>query len=75
MLSELIGRYRSHVAYPWIGLLFALIVSYVVARAVAAIVIGVGRRLAKRTVTKWDDEIIEAARRPLRMVVAVATLR
>jgi small-conductance mechanosensitive channel len=75
MIQELLGRYSSSVAYSWIGLVIALIASYAVGRLVAAFVVGIGRRLAKRTVTKWDDEIIEAARRPLRMVVAVALLR
>src|SRR4051812_33666463 len=75
MIHELIGRYSSNPAYPWIGLAIALIASYAAGRLVAALVVGLGRRIAKRTATKWDDEIIEAARRPLRMVVAVALLR
>ena len=76
MLAELFARYRyGGAAYAWIGLFLALIASYAVGRLGAALVIGLGRRLAKRTKTDWDDRIIEAARRPLRMVFAVLLLR
>jgi small-conductance mechanosensitive channel len=62
-------------AWQWIGLLLSCVGAYALGVVFAAIVLGLLRRLARRTTTKWDDEMVEAARGPTRLVVAVIALR
>lgn len=61
-------------AWQWIALVLALIVSWLAGYALGSIVIGLGRRVAKRTTTPWDDELIVAARGPVRLILAVFLL-
>jgi small-conductance mechanosensitive channel len=62
-------------AWQWIGLLLSTLGAYALGVVFAAIVLGLLRRVARRTTTKWDDELVEAARGPTRLVVAVIALR
>lgn len=58
---------------PWqaLGLLVLGLVSIVLGRAVAWVVLRIGARLAARTKTKWDDELLAALRGPTRVVLAL----
>lgn len=62
-------------AWQWIGLLLSMIGAYALGVVIAAIVLGLLRRVARRTTSKWDDELVEASRGPMRLVVAVIALR
>jgi small-conductance mechanosensitive channel len=62
-------------AWQWIGVAVMAIVAYALARSLAAIFVRVGRYFAQRTKTKADDELVESARRPLRMVVGALLYR
>ena len=62
-------------AWKWLALLAATIAAWLLATIVAALTIGLAKRLAARTRTPWDERLIEAARRPLRLVVAVVAVR
>jgi small-conductance mechanosensitive channel len=62
-------------AWQWIGLGLSCVGAYALGFVFAALVLGLLRRLARRTTTKWDDEMVEAARGPTRLVVAVIALR
>lgn len=62
-------------AWQWIGLVLSCIGAYALGFVFSALVLGLLRRLARRTTTKWDDEMVEAARGPTRLVVAVIALR
>ncbi len=62
-------------AWQWIGLTLSCLGAYALGVVFAAVVLGVLRRLARKTTTKWDDEMVEAARGPTRLVVAVIALR
>ncbi len=68
-------RVLGNAVWQWLALFGLLVGSYVVGRIVSAILVSVARRLARQTKTPWDDAIIEAARRPLRMLLTVLTLR
>lgn len=61
--------------WQWLGLLLLVIASYAAARAVSWALVGIARRLVKRTRTKVDDRLVEAARRPLRIVLLVVIFR
>ena len=68
-------RFFGNMAWQWIGLSLAIVVAYLLARVSSAIVVGILRRLAKRSATPWDDALVEAGRRPLRVVFTVVALR
>ncbi len=61
--------------WQWIGLLLSIGAAYALGIVFAALVLGALRRLARRTTTPWDDRMVEAARGPARLVVAVVALR
>src|SRR5207237_6402 len=53
------------------ALVLALVVSWLAGYLVGSILVGVARRIAKRTTTPWDDELIMAGRGPARLILAV----
>jgi len=60
--------------WQWIGSVVALLIAIVTGRFVARILVWVGARLAARTDTKWDDELLVQLARPLRLLgVVIAT--
>ncbi len=61
--------------WQWIGIAIAVLAAYAIARALAAISVRFARYLAKRTPTQADDAIIEAARRPLRILIGALIFR
>jgi small-conductance mechanosensitive channel len=62
-------------AWQWVGIAIMAIVAYALARTFAAMFVRLGRYFAQRTRTKADDELIESARRPLRMVMGALLYR
>lgn len=69
-------RFTEHGIPLWqlLGLLLALLGSYVAARALTRGVVGLARRLAKQTDTRWDDELVVALPEPLRLASTSALL-
>jgi small-conductance mechanosensitive channel len=61
--------------WQWLAIIVATLLAYVVGRAFGAGVIGLLRFAARRTETQTDDELLEASRRPLRLVIAVLVFR
>ena len=72
MLEEALDALRDR---PWIGLALTLVAGYAVGRIAGGLMIAAARRLAKTTATRWDDALIESARRPLRLVSAMIVVR
>lgn len=64
-------RFFSIEAWQWIALLIALLGSWAGGWVIGTIVAGIARKIAQRTRTEWDDELVDAARGPLRLIVAV----
>jgi small-conductance mechanosensitive channel len=62
-------------AWQWIGVAIMGFAAYAIARALAALFVRVGRYFAQRTRTKADDQLVESARRPLRMVLGALLYR
>lgn len=61
--------------WQWVGLCVALLVGYVVGRAVGAGVMFFAKRVAARTKAKWDDELVLRLRRPVRLWVGLIAFR
>jgi small-conductance mechanosensitive channel len=61
-------------AWQWIALVTALLLSWAGGYLLGTLFIGIARRIAKRTATQWDDELVEAARGPTRLIVGVMIL-
>lgn len=60
--------------WQWIALFIAIAIAYVGGWLVGTLVIGILRRLAKRTSTAWDDELVMASRGPARLMTGVGIL-
>jgi small-conductance mechanosensitive channel len=56
--------------WQWLGILVSLLLAYVVGRLSASLLTRIGSRLAKSTTTLVDDLLVQAARRPLRTILA-----
>jgi len=69
--AALRGRAWGLAAWQWLGVLVAILVAFVIGRAVVYVATRVGGRLAKRTEAEWDDELVDALRRPGRFLVGV----
>jgi MscS family membrane protein len=61
--------------WQWIGSVLALLVAIIGGRFVAHILVWVAARLAARTDTKWDDELLVRLARPLRLLGIVIAAR
>lgn len=61
-------------AWQWIALVVALMLSWGGGYLLGSLLIGIARRISKRTATEWDDELVEAARGPTRLIVGVMIL-
>lgn len=68
-------RLLGNAPWQWAAIVLGAIASYLIGRAVAAAAIALLHRAARRTATKHDDDLVEAARRPLRLVLAVLLFR
>jgi len=67
--------YLGNEPWQWIGVVLALFVAYGLARIGAAVVVLAAGYFARRSPTKIDDALVDAARRPLRTVFAGITYR
>lgn len=67
-------RFFGIEAWQWLALFAALCVAWLAGYLLGTLLIGVGRRIAKRTSTPWDDELVTAARGPVRLILAVFVL-
>jgi small-conductance mechanosensitive channel len=61
--------------WQWLSLVLATFLAWVLGRLLAAGVVGLLRIAARRTETQTDDELVEVARRPLRLVLGVILFR
>lgn len=68
-------RLLGNAPWQWAAVALGALGAYAIGRLVAAVVIALLARAARRTKTKHDDELVEAARRPLRTVLAVLIFR
>jgi small-conductance mechanosensitive channel len=59
-------------AWQWIGLALALGASYAIGFAAGSIVLAIARFLARRSKATWDDEVVQAARGPVRLGLGLA---
>lgn len=62
-------------AWQWLGLALLLLVALLVGRIAAAFVTWFGTKLAGRTTTSLDDELLTKLRAPLRMLIAIGIVR
>ncbi len=62
-------------AWQWLALSFAFAVSYVGGWLLGSILIGLARRIAMRTKTPWDDELVLAAKGPTRLLAGLTILQ
>lgn len=61
--------------WQWLGIAVVLLLAILVGRVGAALVTWFGAKLAGRTTTSLDDELITKLRSPLRMLIAVGIAR
>ena len=61
--------------WQWIGSVLAFLIAVVGGRFVAHILVWAAARLAARTDTKWDDELLVRLARPLRLLGVVIAAR
>lgn len=69
--AALRGQAWGLAAWQWLGVLIAIVVAFVIGRAVVFLATRIAGRLAKRTEAVWDDELVDALRRPGRFLVGV----
>jgi small-conductance mechanosensitive channel len=62
--------FNGNEAWQWLGMVLLAIMAYLAGRTAAWVLVGIGRRIAKRTMTPSDDLLVAAARRPLRYFLA-----
>lgn len=60
--------------WQWLGLLGLLLASIVGGRLCGWILLSMGRRLAARTATQWDDRLLDALGGPLRWLLGLLLL-
>ncbi len=60
-------------AWQWLGLLAGLALALAVAVGVGAFSRAIARRLARRTRFRWDDQLVDAAFGPTRLLLGTAT--
>jgi small-conductance mechanosensitive channel len=64
-------RFFSIEAWQWLALFVALFGSWAVGFLIGSVIAWLARKIAQRTRTEWDDELVDAARGPVRLIVAV----
>lgn len=67
--------FLGNAPWQWLALFLSIFLAYALGRLIAAGVVRFLRMLAKRTETQTDDELVEVARRPLRLVIGVMMFR
>jgi small-conductance mechanosensitive channel len=58
--------------WQWIGVITGAVISYAIAYFLTALMIAFAGWIVRRTAPEWDDDIIDAARRPVRLTLTVA---
>ena len=61
----------SVAAWQWLGILASIVIGTVVGRLTGSLLGGAFERLARKTRASWDDTLADAARGPLRPIIAV----
>lgn len=61
-------------AWQWLALLTAFFAAWAVGYALGSILHFVVRRVVRWTSSPWDDQIVDAARGPVRLILALAAL-
>jgi small-conductance mechanosensitive channel len=69
------ARFSGLAIWQWIGILCALLVAYAVGRSFTWVLTRLLSRVTTRTAAKWDDELLEALRRPARFFFGVIAFR
>jgi len=68
-------EFLGNALWQWIALILLAVGGYLLARGLAAVLISVARRFARRTKTASDNVLVETARRPLRGVLFVLIVK
>jgi small-conductance mechanosensitive channel len=55
--------------WQWVGLFVSFILALVFAVVLERVVLALGARMARMTAVRWDDELVEAARGPLKLLL------
>ena len=61
--------------WQWMGLVIAIVVGVAVGLVIAHILLAIGKRISARTRQTWDDELVRAAKGPLRLLLSVVFVR
>jgi small-conductance mechanosensitive channel len=61
--------------WQWLGIVLAVVAAYAIARAFAAVMVRTATYFTHRTRGHADDDLVESARRPLRMVTGALVFR
>ncbi len=69
------GALFGHEAWQWLGVLVAALLAYPLGRIGSGIAVRVGTFFAKKTSPPFDDAIVLAARRPVRLLVGAVAFR
>jgi small-conductance mechanosensitive channel len=60
--------------WQWLALAASLVFGWAGGFVVGSLLVGLAKRIARRTRTDWDDALVEAARGPVRLIVGVGFL-
>ncbi|MDP8999747.1 MAG: mechanosensitive ion channel family protein [Myxococcota bacterium] len=61
--------------WQWLGAVLAVFVAYAIARTLAAVLVRSASYFTHRTPTRFDDALVESARRPLRTIIWAVAFR
>jgi small-conductance mechanosensitive channel len=73
--AELARRVLGLALFQWLGILLAVAVAFLVGRSATWLLIRALTPLTKRTRAAWDDELLDALRRPVRFFFGVVAFR
>ena len=68
-------RVMAMAPWQWIGVIAELSIAVVLARFLTWLILGLATRLSKKTANKLDDHLVNGAKGPLRLLLAVFAFR
>src|SRR6185312_10002613 len=60
--------------WQWLGLVVSLVLALILGVVLERLILAVGSRMARMTTVRWDDELVEAARGPLKLLLFSSVL-
>jgi small-conductance mechanosensitive channel len=60
--------------WQWLGLLISLVLALLFGVVLERVILALGARMARMTSVRWDDELVEAARGPLKLLLFSSVL-